>query len=458
LDYRLTRAHLQHTRKGSSKLNETLITAVRVIDLRFPTSRDHIGSDAVNKDPDYSAAYCILETNSALEGHGLTFTLGRGTDLVVQAVRYLSRYVVNRTLSSITDDLAAFARQLTDDTQFRWLGPEKGVIHLATGALLNAVWDLYARAERKPLWQLLSDMEPAHLLKAVDFRYIDDALCPQQALELLTARREGQQARLALLKKDGYPAYTTSVGWFGYSEEKIRRLCREALAEGWTHFKLKVGGDPAEDLRRGHIVREEIGWTNKLMVDANQKWGVLEAIDRTRQLSELNPWWVEEPTSPDDILGHARLRREVPTVRVATGEHCHNRIMFKQFLQAQAIDVLQLDSCRVAGVNENLAIILLAAKFNIPVCPHAGGVGLCEYVQHLSAFDYLSVSASMENRVIEFVDHLHEHFLTPVHIRNGRYLLPLEPGYSIQIREESLTRFAFPTGEVWNESRNAVKE
>jgi L-fuconate dehydratase len=433
-------------------LSEILITGVRVIDLRFPTSREQIGSDAVNKDPDYSAAYCILETNSSFEGHGLTFTLGRGTDIVVQAVRYLSRYVVNRTLSSITDDLCAFSRQLTDDTQFRWLGPEKGVIHLATGALINAVWDLYARAENKPLWQLLSDMEPAQLLKAVDFRYIDDAVSPQEALDILTkARNTGKPERLAQLQQQGYPAYTTSVGWFGYSEEKIRRLCHVALAEGWTHFKLKVGGDPANDLHRGRIVRQEIGWTNKLMVDANQKWGVLEAIDRTRQLSELAPYWMEEPTSPDDILGHARIRREVPSVRIATGEHCHNRVMFKQLLQAQAIDVLQLDSCRVAGVNENLAIILLAAKFNIPVCPHAGGVGLCEYVQHLAIFDFLSVSASMENRVIEFVDHLHEHFLTPARIRNAHYLIPTEPGYSIQIREESLTRFAYPTGEAWSE-------
>lgn len=434
-------------------MNDILITAVRVIDLRFPTSRESIGSDAVNKDPDYSAAYCIIETDSELRGHGLSFTLGRGTDLVVQAAQYLSQYAVNRTLASITDDFRAFARQLTDDTQFRWLGPEKGVIQLAAAALINAVWDLYARAESKPLWQLLSEMEPAQLIKAIDFRYIDDALTPEEALELLTERRKGQAERLALLKKDGYPAYTTSVGWFGYSEEKIRRLSKEALADGWTHFKLKVGGDAADDLRRGHIVREEIGWSNKLMVDANQKWGVLEAIARTRQLAELQPWWMEEPTNPDDILGHARIRREVPEVRIATGEHVHNRIMFKQLLQAQAIDVLQLDSCRVAGVNENLAIILLAAKFNVPVCPHAGGVGLCEYVQHLSAFDFLSISATLENRVIEFVDHLHEHFIDPVRIRNGRYLLPEQPGYSIEIREESLTRFAYPQGEAWSASK-----
>ena len=433
-------------------MNEILITSVRVIDLRFPTSREQIGSDAVNKDPDYSAAYCILETNSDLEGHGLTFTLGRGNDLVVQALEYLTRYVVNRTLSFITNDLRAFGRQLTDDTQFRWLGPEKGVIHLATGALINAVWDLYAKSESKPLWQLLADMEPTQLLSAVDFRYIDDALTEAEALEILTkARSAGKQQRLAQLQQTGYPAYTTSVGWFGYSEDKIRRLAKVALADGWTHFKLKVGGDPTEDLRRGHVVREEIGWTNKLMVDANQKWGVLEAIQRTLALAPIAPWWMEEPTSPDDILGHARIRREAAPIRIATGEHVQNRIIFKQLLQAQAIDVLQLDSCRVAGVNENLAILLLAAKFNIPVCPHAGGVGLCEYVQHLSIFDFLSVSASLEDRVIEFVDHLHEHFLTPVVIRNGHYQLPTAPGYSIQIKPESLTRFAYPNGPAWTE-------
>jgi L-fuconate dehydratase len=431
-------------------LNEILITSVRVIDLRFPTSRDHIGSDAVNKDPDYSAAYCILETNSPHQGHGLTFTLGRGTDLVVQALEYLGRYVVGRTLSSITGDLRAFGRQLTDDTQFRWLGPEKGVIHLATGALINAVWDLYAKVENKPLWQLLADMEPEQILSAVDFRYIDDALTEDDALAILTqARSTGKQQRLTQLQQTGYPAYTTSVGWFGYSEEKIRRLCHEALAEGWTHFKLKVGGDPAEDLRRGHIVREEIGWSNKLMVDANQKWGVEEAIARTRQLGPIDPWWMEEPTSPDDILGHARIRREAAPIRIATGEHVQNRIVFKQLLQANAIDVLQLDSCRVAGVNENLAILLLAAKFNIPVCPHAGGVGLCEYVQHLSVFDFLGVSASLENRVIEFVDHLHEHFIHPVVIHNGHYQLPTAPGYSIQVKPESLTRFSYPHGDAW---------
>jgi L-fuconate dehydratase len=430
-------------------VSEIVITRVRVVDLRFPTSRESIGSDAVNKDPDYSAAYCILETNTGHEGHGLTFTLGRGTELCVLALEYLARFVRGRTLDSLTADMAGFCQQLTGDSQFRWLGPEKGVIQLATGALINAVWDLYARVEKKPLWRLLADFEPEQVLSAVDFRYIDDALSRGDAREILEEARRGKAERVRLLERDGYPAYTTSVGWYGFSDEKIRTLCRRALADGWTTFKLKVGGDPVDDLRRGMLVREEIGWENRLMIDANQKWGVDEAILRTRELAELEPWWMEEPTSPDDILGHARIRREVPEVRIATGEHCHNRVMFKQFLQANAIDVCQIDSCRVAGVNENLAILLLAEKFKVPVCPHAGGVGLCEYVQHLSAFDYLCVSGSMENRVLEYVDHLHEHFVAPVRIRRGRYLMAEEPGYSIEIHQESLERYRYPDGAVW---------
>jgi L-fuconate dehydratase len=430
-------------------LSDLKITNVRVIDLRFPTSREQIGSDAVNKDPDYSAAYCILETNHGLNGYGLTFTLGRGTELCVEAVRYLSRHVIGRTLSSITEDLAGFSRSLTDDSQFRWLGPEKGVIHLATAALINAVWDLYARKEEKPLWQLLASMEPEQIAAAIDFRYITDALTRDEAVALLKERRAGIELRLENLKANGYPAYTTSVGWFGFSDEKIERLCEEALAEGWTHFKLKVGGVPAEDLRRARLVRQKIGPSRKLMMDANQKWDIEEAIARTRELAEMNPWWMEEPTSPDDILGHARIRREVPEVRIATGEHCHNRVMFKQLMQAEAIDVCQIDSCRLGGVNENLAVILMASKFNIPVCPHAGGVGLCEYVQHLSVFDYLRVSTSLQDRVIEFVDHLHEHFVDPVRIRNGHYLLPEKPGYSIEIYPETLTDFSYPDGKAW---------
>ena len=430
-------------------LNDLKITNVRVIDLRFPTSREQIGSDAVNKDPDYSAAYCILETDQGLNGYGLTFTLGRGTELCVQAVRYLSRFVIGRTLSSIAEDLSAFSRCLTDDSQFRWLGPEKGVIHLATAALINAVWDLYARVEGKPLWQLLASMEPEQIAAAIDFRYISDALTAEEAVMLLKQRRAGIESRVENLKANGYPAYTTSVGWFGFSDEKISRLCDEALAEGWTHFKLKVGGVPGEDLRRARLVRQKIGPFRKLMMDANQKWDIEEAILRTRELADVNPWWMEEPTSPDDILGHARIRREVPQVRIATGEHCHNRVMFKQLMQAGAIDVCQIDSCRLGGVNENLAVILLAAKFNIPVCPHAGGVGLCEYVQHLSAFDYLCVSTSLEDRVIEFVDHLHEHFVDPVRIKNGHYLLPEKPGYSIEMYPETFSDFGYPDGKAW---------
>ncbi len=427
------------------------ITNVRVIDLRFPTSREHIGSDAVNKDPDYSAAYCILETDAGIEGHGLTFTLGRGNELCVSALEYLSRFARGRSLESITSDLNGFYLEVTGDTQFRWLGPEKGVIHLACGALLNAVWDLYAKAEDKPIWKLLADMSPQQIVAAIDFRYIADALTPDEALAILHAGKTGQTERLAKLEQNGYPAYTTSAGWFGFDDEKIRRLCRKGIADGWTHFKLKVGGDAADDLRRGRIVREEIGWENHMMVDANQKWGVIQAIERTLQLAELKPWWMEEPTSPDDILGHARIRREAAPTRIATGEHCHNAIMFKQLMQAGAIDVCQIDSCRVAGINENLAIMLLAAKFGVPVCPHAGGVGLCEYVQHLSIFDFLSISCNLEDRIIEYVDHLHEHFRDPVTIRRGHYMLPLAPGYSAEILSESLKLFSFPDGEIWKE-------
>jgi len=430
-------------------VGEIRITRVRVLDVRFPTSLGNIGSDAVNKDPDYSAAYCILETDTALEGHGLTFTLGRGNELCVAALKYLAQQAVGRSLDSITENFCAFSRLLTDDSQFRWLGPEKGVIHMAAGALINAVWDLYAKAEGKPLWRLLAEMSPEQLCSAVDFRYIDDAISREEALEILGRSQAGMAERMQTLAAEGYPAYTTSAGWFGFNDEKVRRLCREGLAEGWTHFKLKVGGEAKDDLRRALLMREEIGWENKLMVDANQKWGVEEAIARTRMLAEAKPYWMEEPTNPDDILGHARIRREVKPVRIATGEHCHNRVMFKQLLQAGSIDVCQIDSCRVAGVNENLAILLMAAKFGVVVCPHAGGVGLCEYVQHLSMLDYLRVSCSMEDRVIEFVDHLHEHFLEPVRMVRGRYQLPMQPGYSIEMKPESLAAYEFECGSAW---------
>ena len=438
-------------------LKPITITNVRVVDLRFPTSRESIGSDAVNKDPNYSAAYCILETDAEIEGHGLTFTLGRGTELCVTAIQYLSKFVCDRTLESMTSDLNGLYLQLVGDTQFRWLGPEKGVIHLACGALLNAVWDLYAKAEGKPVWRLLAEMTPEEIVSIVDFRYISDALTPDEALAILRTGKSGQAERLASLEVAGYPAYTTSVGWFGFSDEKIRRLCHEAIAEGWTHFKLKVGGDAIDDLRRGRLVREEIGSDRRIMVDANQKWGVEEAISRTLQLEELNPYWMEEPTSPDDILGHARIRAAVAPTRIATGEHCHNAVMFKQFLQAKAIDVCQIDSCRVAGINENLAILLMAAKFGIPICPHAGGVGLCEYVQHLSIFDYLGVSCSLEGRLIEYVDHLHEHFRDPVVIKDGHYMVPKMPGYSGEVLASSLLRFEFPHGEAWRTENDEIR-
>jgi L-fuconate dehydratase len=424
------------------------ITSVRALDLRFPTSKEQIGSDAVNTDPDYSAAYCILQTDSGLEGHGLTFTLGRGTELCVAALKFMAQVITGQTLESLTSDMNGLYLRLTGDTQFRWLGPEKGVIHLACAALINAVWDLYAKVEGKPLWQLLAEMTSEQIVSCIDFRYIADALSPEESLDILERSREGYFERLRLLEETGYPAYTTSAGWFGFEDDKIRRLCDEGIAQGWTHFKLKVGGSEESDLRRARIMRQAIGSNNFIMVDANQKWGVNEAIRRTRQLAEVNPWWMEEPTSPDDILGHARIRRE-SSVRIATGEHCHNAVMFKQLLQAGAIDVCQIDSCRVAGVNENLAILLMAKKFGVPVCPHAGGVGLCEYVQHLSMFDFLRVSGSMQDRVIEYVDHLHEHFLHPVVIRNAHYMAPHAPGYSIEIKPESLARYSFPDGEAW---------
>jgi L-fuconate dehydratase len=427
------------------------ITQVEALDIRFPTSRALDGSDAMNKDPDYSAAYVILHTDSSLEGHGLTFTTGRGTELCVAAINALKYLIEGQTLESFTADMAGFWRRMTGDSQLRWVGPEKGVIHLATAALVNAVWDLYAKAEGKPLWKLLSDMTPAQLVACVDFRYITDAITPQEALELLDKLAASRPEREARMLAEGFPAYTTSAGWLGYSDEKLRRLCREGVAAGWTHFKQKVGANLSDDIRRAAIIREEIGPDRKLMMDANQYWDVGQAIENMGQLAQFKPWWIEEPTSPDDVLGHARIARSVAPIGigVATGEHCHNRVMFKQLLQAQAISFCQIDSCRLGGVNEVLAVLLMAAKFGVPVCPHAGGVGLCEYVQHLSIFDYICVSGSLENRVLEYVDHLHEHFLDPVVIREGHYMPPVKPGYSITMRGESRAYYAFPGGTAW---------
>ncbi|HEY0069801.1 MAG TPA: L-fuconate dehydratase [Chloroflexia bacterium] len=427
------------------------ITGVVARDIRFLTSRSLDGSDAMNEAPDYSAAYVCLKTDSpdGVEGHGLTFTIGRGTEICVAMINALKYLLVGKTLDSFTSNMGAFWRMITGDSQLRWLGPEKGVIHLATAAVVNAVWDLYAKVEGKPLWKLLVDMTPEEIVACIDFRYITDALTPEEALQILRRNAPTKAARQAEMLRDGYPAYTTSTGWLGYSDDKIRRLCREALAEGWSYFKIKVGRSLADDMRRASIIREEIGPDRKLMMDANQVWDVGQAIANMRELAAFDPWWIEEPTSPDDILGHAAVARAVAPIGVATGEHVQNRVVFKQLLQANAISFCQIDSCRLGGVNEVLAVLLMSAKFGVPVCPHAGGVGLCEYVQHLSLFDYICVSASLENRIIEYVDHLHEHFLDPVVIRDGRYMPPTAPGYSITMRPESLDAYEYPHGAQW---------
>jgi L-fuconate dehydratase len=425
------------------------ITDVIARDIRFPTSENLDGSDAMNQDPDYSAAYVILKTDTDLEGHGLTFTIGRGNELCVTAIYALAPLVIGETLETFTRNMGAFWRRITGDSQLRWVGPEKGVIHLATAAIVNAVWDLYAKVEGKPLWKLLVDMSPEEIVSSIDFRYITDAITPEEALEILRENEPTKAAREEEMLRDGFPAYTTSTGWLGYTDEKLRRLCREAIEEGWTHFKIKVGSNIEDDARRAALIREEIGPDRKLMMDANQVWDVGQAIENMERLREFDPWWIEEPTSPDDVLGHARIARAVSPIGVATGEHCQNRIVFKQFLQAEAISFCQIDSCRLGGVNEVLSVLLMARKFGVPVCPHAGGVGLCEYVQHLSIFDYICVSASLENRVLEYVDHLHEHFLDPVKVRNGRYMPPTVPGYSIEMKPESLDEFEFPSGSSW---------
>jgi len=425
------------------------ITRVDTVDVRFPTSHGLDGSDAMNLDPDYSAAYAIVRTDEGLDGHGFTFTIGRGNEVCVAAIDALAPLVVGLDAEEVFADPGAFARRLTGDSQLRWIGPEKGVIHLATAAVVNAVWDLFAKARDKPLWKLLADMTPAEIVRCVDFTYIEDALTPTDALSLLQGLEPTKAEREAEMRADGFPAYTTSVGWLGYPDEQVRELARSARADGWTRFKMKVGMDSPTNRRRAALLREEIGADAKLMMDANQVWGVHEAIAAVRELAEFDPYWIEEPTSPDDVLGHAEIARAIAPIRVATGEHVHNRVMFKQLLQSDAIGVCQIDACRLGGVNEVLAVLLLAARFGVPVCPHAGGVGLCEYVQHLSLFDYIAVSGDLGGRVIEYVDHLHEHFVSPVTIRGDRYLPPLAPGYSGEMRPESLRRFSFPSGPAW---------
>jgi len=423
------------------------ITAVDTYDVRFPTSRELDGSDAMNPDPDYSAAYVVLSTDTGLEGHGFTFTIGRGNEVCRAAIDALAPFV----LGGDVDDLGEFARRLTHDSQIRWLGPEKGVMHLAAAALINAAWDLAATAAGKPVWQLLADLSPRQVVDLVDWRYLSDALTPAEAVDLLEAARPGREERIAHLGEHGYPAYTTSPGWLGYSDEKLVRLAGEAVADGYTLIKLKVGQNLDDDIRRLALARRTVGPGVRIAVDANQAWDVGVAVDWMRALAPYDPWWIEEPTSPDDVIGHAAIRRGLRPygIRVATGEHAQNRIIFKQLLQAEAIDVVQIDACRVAGVNENLAILLLAAKFGKPVCPHAGGVGLCELVQHLSMFDYIAVSGSQQDRVVEYVDHLHEHFVNPVVIRDGAYQVPRAPGFSARMKPESLRRFAYPDGPEW---------
>src|SRR5689334_22665248 len=401
--------------------------------------------------PDYSAAYVVLHTDAGVEpsGHGLTFTNGRGTEVVVAAVRSLAPLVIGQTLEEITSDFRAFWRRLASDDQLRWLGPEKGVLHLATAAVVNAIWDLWAKSVRLPLWQLLAELPPEHLVSTIDFRYIEDALTPDEAVDILRGAHAGREARVAELRQAGYPAYTTSAGWLGYGDEKVEALVRAARADGFRHVKMKVGQDTAADVRRAAVIRDALGSDGVLMMDANQVWGVGEAIAAMQELGRFEPWWIEEPTSPDDILGHARIRAAVAPIAVATGEHVQNRVVFKQLFQAGAIDICQIDACRVGGVNEVLAIMLMAAKFGVPVCPHAGGVGLCEYVQHLAVFDYVSVSTSLQGRVVEWVDHLHEHFVHPARVVGGRYVLPSAPGYGVEMKAASVAEHAYPSGPVW---------
>ncbi len=427
------------------------ITGLGVRDIRTPTSRTLAGSDAVHSDPDYSATYVVLTTDhgDGLEGHGMTFTIGRGNEVCVAAANALAPLVVGTTLESITTDMAGFWRRLSGDTQLRWIGPEKGAIHLATAAIVNAVWDLWAKVEGKPVWKLVADLTPEQIVACIDFRYLSDALTPGEALDILRRHAGSRSTRASEMQRDGYPAYITSAGWMGYPDEQVRSLCREALAAGWTRFKIKVGRDSAENVRRCRVVREEIGPDSWLMLDANQAWDVGEAIAHMRALAEFRPLWIEEPTSPDDVLGHAAIRRAIRPIGVATGEHCPNRVMFKQLLQAEAIDFCQFDNCRLGGLNEALAVLLLAAKFNVPVCPHAGGLGLCEYGQHVALIDYLCVSGNHAGRALEFADHLHEHFLDPVHLRRGRYLPPAAPGFSAQMHPASLAQFEFPHGAAW---------
>ena len=434
------------------------IKSVSVRDIRFPTSLGSHGSDAMHKDPDYSAAYVVITAEGVDHlGHGLTFTVGRGNEVVCAAIDSLLPLVVGKNLLDIYTDFASFWHALTCDSQLRWIGPEKGAVHLAVAAVVNALWDLWGKIEQKPVWQLLSDMSSEEIMSLVDWHYLSDVLSKEEALQILKRNEPSRAERVEEVKQNGYPAYTTSVGWLGYSDEKIEGLCKEALEQGFTQFKVKVGESVENDMRRVKVIRDQIGYDYPLMTDANQRWDVQQAIDHMTALAKFKIRWIEEPTSPDDILGHKKIGEALKPlgIGIATGEQCHNKIMFKQFLEAGAMDYCQIDSCRLGGVNEIISVLLLAKKFDVPVCPHAGGVGLCEFVQHLAIFDYVAVSGSKENRVIEYVDHLHEHFLDPVTIKNGCYMVPVSlPGYSSEICEDSLQKHEYPNGSVWTELKN----
>lgn len=421
----------------------TRIVDMQVLDLRFPTSLHLDGSDAMNPDPDYSAAYVILRTDDEHEGHGLTFTIGRGNEICCAAIEAMRHLVIGLDMAKVAENMGAFWRHVTSDSQLRWIGPDKGAIHLATGAVVNAVWDLWARLEGKPVWRLVAEMSPEEIVRCIDFRYITDCITPAEAVELLRGKVEGKDERIATLLREGYPCYTTSAGWLGYDDDKLRRLCREAVDAGFQHIKMKVGRDKADDIRRLTIARETVGADINLMIDANQVWEVDEAIDWIGDLAFAKPWFIEEPTSPDDIEGHRRIRENIAPVKVATGEMCQNRVIFKQLIMRGAIDVVQIDACRLGGVNEVLAVLLMAAKYGLPVCPHAGGVGLCEYVQHLAMIDYVCIAGTLEGRVVEYVDHLHEHFVEPCVIEGAAYMPPSAPGFSIEIKPKSRETYHF---------------
>jgi L-fuconate dehydratase len=421
----------------------TRITDLSVFDLRFPTSQHLDGSDAMNPDPDYSAAYVILDTDNGLAGHGLTFTIGRGNDICCAAIEAMRHLVVGQDLSAMKENPGKFWRHLTGDSQLRWIGPDKGAMHLAVGAVVNAFWDLWAKEAGKPVWRLVADMTPEQIVDIVDFRYLTDAITRDEALAILKKAVSGKAERIAILEQEGYACYTTSAGWLGYDDDKLRRLCKEAVDAGFNHIKMKVGRDLPDDIRRLTIAREVIGPDRYLMIDANQVWEVGQAVDWLKELAFSKPFFIEEPTSPDDVAGHRTIRQAVAPIKVATGEMCQNRIMFKQFIAGGAIDIVQIDSCRMGGLNEVLSVLLLAAKYDLPVWPHAGGVGLCEYVQHLSMIDYVAVSGTKDGRVIEYVDHLHEHFVEPTVIRNAAYMPPKAPGFSIEMKPDSIAANTF---------------